>query len=30
MEFVDKIKKGEAYSGTVDNPDIMINVKIID
>ena len=29
MEFVDKIKRGEPGSGSVDNPDEMITVRVI-
>ena len=29
MEFVDNIKKGEPGSGTVDDPDMMISVKVL-
>ena len=29
MEFVDNIKRGEPGSGTVDEPDLMISVKVL-
>ena len=29
MEFVDNIKRGEPGSGTVDDPDLMISVKVL-
>ena len=29
MEFVDKIKRGEPGSGSVDDPDEMITVRVI-
>lgn len=29
MEFVDRIKKGSGYSGIVDNPDVIVSLKVI-
>ena len=29
MEHVDNIKRGEPGSGTVDDPDVMISVKVL-
>lgn len=29
MEFVDRIKKGSGYSGMVDNPDVIVSLKVI-
>ena len=30
MEFVDQIKRGDAQSGAVDEPDIIVSLKVVD